>query len=97
MVDITKLLWATFKKGLIATLINDTPISLSERTSNLLVVITFGALVYPEPPSIRSTLITWPLLTRTFALAPPPLPSNDSNLSIGGVKYWYAVGCVSGS
>ena len=39
-------------------LIKDTPMSLSERTSNLLVAITFGASVYPEPPSIKSTLIT---------------------------------------
>ena len=85
IVDITKLLCVTSKKGLIATLINDTPISLSERTSNPLVAITFGAFVYPDPPSIRSTLITCPLLTSTFALAPPPSPFTGSNLSIGGV------------
>ena len=67
--------------------INDTPISLSVRRSNPLVVITLGAFVYPEPPSSKSTLMTCPLLTNTFALAPPPLPSNDSNLRTGGVKY----------
>ena len=66
--------------------INDTPISLSVRISNLLVVTTFGATVYPDPPSIRSTLITCPLLTSTFALAPPPLPSNGMTLNTGGVK-----------
>ena len=78
-------------------LIREIPISLSDRISNLLVTITFGALVYPEPPSSKSTLITWPLLTRTFALAPPPSPFKGSNLRTGGVKYWYAVGCVIGS
>ena len=87
IVDIIKLLCATFKKGLIATLISDTPISLSERISNLLVAITFGAFVYPDPPSIRSTLITCPLLTSTFALAPPPSPFSGINFRIGGVKY----------
>ena len=71
--------------GLIATLIKETPTSLSLKISNLLVVITFGAVVYPEPPSIKSTLITCPLLTNTSALAPPPLPSKVSNLSTGGV------------
>ena len=44
--------------GLIPTLIKDTPTSLSVKISNLLVAITLGAVVYPEPPSIRSTLIT---------------------------------------
>ena len=62
-----------------AMLINDTPMSLSERTSNLLVAITFGAFVYPDPPSSKSTLITCPLLTSTFALAPPPSPFSGIN------------------
>ena len=73
--------------GLTATLIKETPTSLSLSISNLLVVITLGALVYPEPPSIRSTLITCPLLTSTFALAPPPVPSLGMNFNTGGVKY----------
>ena len=68
-------------------LIKDTPISLSVRISNLLVVTTFGATVYPDPPSIRSTLITCPLLTSTFALAPPPVLSLGMNFNTGGVKY----------
>ena len=36
-----------------AMFINDTPISLSLKRSNPLVVITLGALVYPEPPSSK--------------------------------------------
>ena len=44
--------------GLTPISIRETPMSLSLKISNLLVVITFGAVVYPEPPAIRSTLIT---------------------------------------
>ena len=42
----------------ILTSIKETPISVSSNTSYLLATTTFGALVYPDPPVISSTLIT---------------------------------------
>ena len=73
--------------GLIARLMRDTPISLSFRISYFLATTTFGASVYPDPPSTSSTLTTCPLLTRTYAFAPPPSPFSGINSRTGGVKY----------